>query len=280
MTDLFKALAVAIPIVLGIFGALFLYFGRLTTLFYITKSEKIDDYINGLLFLLFFIAAPFLIYIIIRLCFISNSTTQKIWIEFLENIVTNLNFILTEIQLIIFIPVFIMLYATVIIRKESMSYHEYYRRRIFIFNSNNEASSHYLERFLKYILFHKMLLLILLYTFSFMIFLPVLVCLDDLILIPINVTNLTELISDIKIVYFLSSLFYWIAIITCIAIIYGYMNIKYPFCAVYYEIPGNVNPGIRYGKITALTNDFISIKNGNRSYQINKDKIIEIQRML
>lgn len=278
MTDVFTMLVVIIPIAIGIIGAMWLYFGRIISKFYVSKTERIDVYMYGLFFSLFFIVAPFLIYISTRLYFTVNPDRLLIWMVFLKNMILDYNNILTVILLIPFIPVFIISYATVKIWKENLSYYEYHQRRIFFF-SRCRSSPHYLERSLKYILFNKTILFILLYIFAFIIILPPLIYLDAIILFPIDINSITML-SEPRIIYFLSSLFYWIGLISCIAITYGYTYVRYPLYTIYYKIEGNANLVIRRGKIISSSDKFVFIKSRNRIHEINVDKIVEIQRRL
>jgi len=132
-----------------------------------------------------------------------------------------------------------------------------------------------MENLLKKILSNRMLLWLLLIVFSFLTIFPMLIFLDNIILYPIN--SISSLISGNSFIFFLSSFFYWFGIETLIAINYGYMYVKYPVWTIYLEGQAD-NPRIRRGKITESSDKFVLIKSGNKIHQINKEKIIEIQR--
>jgi len=133
MSDILTILGISIPVIIGIFAALCLYFGKIITSAYISKSDKIDYYIHGFLFSALFIITPFLCYAFIRAPYFTNEKTLLVWKEFLGNIVTTSNRILFFIELIPSLPIIIFTITTTQLRNKCLSYHEYYQRRFFYF---------------------------------------------------------------------------------------------------------------------------------------------------
>ncbi|MBE3093993.1 MAG: hypothetical protein IMZ52_03100 [Actinobacteria bacterium] len=259
-----STLGITLSAVVAIFSALCLYFGINTTLFHPNKSEKgtLGLYINGLFFSLIFLLGPIICYLITRS-----------WFDFSKNIPES-HISLLIVPLLPIIPLYIII-KTIQgwLYKEAISFTDYGEDNQLFFYSNR-----WWENKVKRLVSSKAMLWMLLFILSFASMFPTLVGIDKVLKIIHDSAEFPSITSN-PIIFLITSIILAFALVTWIAIIFGYSIIKYQKVKITYEkIIGRRNNSTLEGKIMKIDENIV-LKTSSGTYSINKDKIIEIQNL-